>query len=381
MALTLDGTNGIVSSGSITTQSATGVIFSDSSSLPAASSPYVLKNRIINGAMVIDQRNAGASVTLGNGVGTYTLDRFAFYKDNSSATVTSQQSTVAPTNFNNSLLVSVTTGAASSAAQELVLTQIIEGFNVADFGFGAAGASTITLSFWVRSSLTGTFAGAIANSGASRTYIFTYSISSANTWEQKSITIAGDTTGTWLKTNGIGLVLKLDLGAGSNFNGTAGSWTTGNLYSVSGATKLMATTGATFYITGVQLEQNTSATPFERRLYGQELANCQRYYFKDKPGNNFASFCMGSSYSATTAQMVYPYKVTMRTQPTLAISGVTIQSATTSSNNISSLGGSYVGYDSALLEITTSGFTARNACWMNTGSNGSTAYVEGSAEL
>jgi hypothetical protein len=255
--------------------------------------------------MRIDQRNAGASVTLGNGVGTYTLDRFAFYKDNSSATVTSQQSTAAPTNFNNSLLVSVTTGAASSAAQELVLIQSIEGFNVADFGFGAAGASTVTLSFWVRSSLTGTFGGAIANNGASRTYIFTYSISAANTWEQKTITIAGDTTGTWLKTNGVGLVLKLDLGAGSNYNGTAGSWTTGNIYSVSGATKLMATTGATFYITGVQLEVGSTATPFERRLYNQELANCQRYFQVAKSNVNIAA-------SSTAMNGIIPLFVSMR---------------------------------------------------------------------
>jgi hypothetical protein len=301
MSMILDGSNGVT--------------FNDASLQGAAASPYVLKNRIINGAMVIDQRNAGASVTLGNGVGTYTLDRFAFYKDNSSATVTSQQSTDAPTNFNNSLLVSVTTGAASSAAQELVLIQSIEGFNVADFGFGAAGASTVTLSFWVRSSLTGTFAGAIANNGASRTYIFTYSISSANTWEQKTITVAGDTTGTWLKTNGVGLVLKLDLGAGSNYNGTAGSWTTGNIYSVSGATKLMATTGATFYITGVQLEKNTSATPFERRLYGQELANCQRYYFRQNPREATADMGVGWNATGTETRTYLSFPTTMRIAP------------------------------------------------------------------
>jgi hypothetical protein len=306
-----------------------GVTFPDNSLQAAAASPYVLKNRIINGDMRIDQRNAGASVTLGNGVGTYTLDRFAFYKDNSSATVTSQQSTDAPTNFNNSLLVSVTTGAASSAAQELVLIQSIEGFNVADFGFGAAGASTVTLSFWVRSSLTGTFGGAIANNGASRTYIFTYSISAANTWEQKTITIAGDTTGTWLKTNGAGLVLKLDLGAGSNYNGTAGSWTTGNIYSVSGATKLMATTGATFYITGVQLEQNTSATPFERRLYGQELANCQRYYYKFSLRNVGLTINANDVYNGAIQ-----FPNTMRSAPTLD-SGATFTPNTGSAGTVS----------------------------------------------
>jgi hypothetical protein len=271
-----------------------------------------MRNRIINGGMTFDQRNAGASVTIANATpGIFSVDRFQIYKDNSSATVTGQQSSVAPIGFNNSLLFSVTTGAASSAAQELVLIQSIEGFNVADFGFGAAGASTVTLSFWVRSSLTGTFAGAIANSGASRTYIFTYSISSANTWEQKTITIAGDTTGTWLKTNGAGLTLKLDLGSGSNYNGTAGSWTTGNIYSVSGATKVMATTGATWQITGVQLEKGTQATSFEYRQIQQELALCQRYYQRVNIGA-LADVSIGSHVGGNAY-----WSVTMRAAPTV----------------------------------------------------------------
>ena len=298
------------------------------------------RNRIINGAMVIDQRNNGASVTLANAANTFPVDRFQFYKDNTSATVTGQQSSVAPTGFNNSLLVSVTTGAASSAAQELVMYQNIEGFNVADLGFGAAGASSITLSFWVRSSVTGTFGAAISNNGATRTYIFTYTVSAANTWEQKTITIPGDTTGTWLKTNGNGLGIKFDLGSGSNYNGTAGSWTTGNIYSVSGATKVMATTGATFYITGVQLEAGTVASPFERRDYGRELMMCQRYY--EECGNS----AFLAQANATTV-MTRSFLVQKRTTPTLTFkaAGFTLNIASSSVNTL--------GADAYRLVVTT----------------------------
>jgi len=358
-----------------------GVVFSDSSSQTAAASPYVLKNRIINGDMRIDQRNAGASVTPASG--NYTLDRwFAIASQSSKFSIQQNAAAVTPpSGFNNYLGITSLSAYSIVASDFFGITQRIEGFNIADLDFGTANAKTVTLSFWVRSSLTGTFGGSVTNSAGDRSYPFTYTISSANTWEQKTVTIAGETSGTWITNNGVGMQLRFGVGVGSTFSGTAGAWATSNFLSATGATSVVGTNGATFYITGVQLEIGTSATPFERRLYNQELANCQRYYWKDKPGNNFASLCMGSSYSATTAQMVYPYKVTMRSQPTLAVSGVTIQSATTTSNNISSLAGSYVGYDSALLEITTSGFTARNACWMNVGGNGSTAYVEGSAEL
>ena len=380
-ALTVDTSQNTTLAGKLTTASS-GIQFSDASTQTAAASPNVLKNRIINGDMRIDQRNAGASVTPTTNA-TYTLDRYTAILSQASKFSVQQNagSVTPPAGFTNYLGVTSTSSYAVLAADLFLIQQRIEGFNIADLAWGTADAKTVTLSFWVRSSLTGTFGGALNNSAFNRSYPFTYTISSANTWEQKTITIAGDTSGTWLTTNGTGINVNFGLGVGSTYSGTAGAWAAGEKDSATGATSVVGTNGATFYITGVQLEIGSTATPFERRLYGQELVNCQRYYFKDKPSNNYASLCMGSSYSATTAQMVYPYKVTMRSQPTLAVSGVTIQSATTSSNNISSLAGSYVGYDSALLEITTSGFTARNACWMNVGGNGSTAYVEGSAEL
>jgi hypothetical protein len=234
------------------------------------------RNRIINGDMRIDQRNAGASVT-SNGA-TYTLDRWQAYSDVGSK-YTVQRSTDAPAGFTNSLLATSSSAYTVGTNEVYGLFQYIEGFNTADLSFGTSGASTVTLSFWVKSSLTGTFGGSLVNNGFTRAYPFTYTISSANTWEQKTLTVAGDTTGTWLTNNGIGIGVILGLGCGSGRSAAAGSWTGTNLvFSATGATSVVGTNGATFYITGVQLEAGSVATPFERRPYGTELALCQRYF-------------------------------------------------------------------------------------------------------
>jgi hypothetical protein len=264
---------------------------------PTAQSLQGFRNRIINGDMRIDQRNAGASVSYSNS-GAYTLDRWVV--DNTTdGTISVQQSSVAPAGFTNSCLITVTTADASlSSTQRCRIRQPIEGFNVADFGFGTASAITVTLSFWVRSSLTGTFGGALNNATVDRSYPFSYTISAANTWEQKSVTIAGDTSGTWVTNSGVGLLAQFGLGIGSNFSGTANAWTGSQIMSTTGATSLIGTNGATFYITGVQLEAGSIATPFERRDYGTELARCQRYFqilrsgvtYKSNNTNVFSSF-------------------------------------------------------------------------------------------
>jgi len=239
------------------------------------------KNRIINGAMVIDQRNAGAEVNpAANAV--YYLDRWS-----AGATVASKfkigqnaGSVTPPTGFTNYLGCTSLSAYTVGASEAFTIRQFIEGFNVADLAFGTASAATVTLSFWVYSSLTGTFGGTLKNGSANRSYPFTYTISSANTWEQKSVTIAGDTSGTWLTTNGIGLIVNFSLGAGATVSGTAGAWAGANYNSATGATSVVGTNGATFYITGVQLEKGSTATSFDYRPYGTELALCQRYYEK-----------------------------------------------------------------------------------------------------
>jgi len=240
------------------------------------------KNRIINGAMVIDQRNAGASVTPANGANTYTVDRWAGYANQSSKYTVQQNagSVTPPAGFRNYLGATSSSAYSITSSDIFLLRQSIEGFNTADFNWGTANASTVTLSFWVRSSLTGTFGGSINNDSGNRFYPFSYTISAANTWEQKSVTIAGDTTGTWYTTNSGGLWLNFSLGTGSSNLQTAGSWTASSAYGATGQTNLVGTNGATFYITGVQLEKGSTATSFDYRPYGTELQLCQRYYWQ-----------------------------------------------------------------------------------------------------
>jgi hypothetical protein len=235
------------------------------------------RNRIINGAMVIDQRNAGASVTPANDA--YTLDRWQVnISDSSKFTIQQDAGAVTPpVGFTDYLGVTSSSAFSLAAGSYFVLDQKIEGFNVADLGWGTANAKTVTLSFWVRSSLTGTFGGVLRNSAENRSYPYTYTISSANTWEQKSVTIAGDTSGTWLTTNGVGIYVGFGLGVGTTYSGTAGAWAGSTFASATGATSVVSTNGATFYITGVQLEVGSTATSFDTRSYGTELQLCQRY--------------------------------------------------------------------------------------------------------
>jgi len=272
------------------------------------------RNRIINGAMVIDQRNAGASVTATADI--YCVDRWAVGYGTTVNAFTAQQSTTVPSGFKNSLLITAGTGASAGAGGYAYLRHMIEGLNVYDLGWGTASASTITISFWVRSSLTGTFGFVLRNSAADRAYGATFTISSANTFEYKTVTIPGDTSGTWLTTNGIGIGLFFDLGAGTNTAVSSGSWQTfSNALGVSGVTKLTATTGATFYITGVQLEKGSTASPFEYRLYGTELQLCQRYY------QTMCNF-VGTSGNGGGTRVAAAIQFTpMRAAPSLSVSG------------------------------------------------------------
>jgi hypothetical protein len=277
------------------------------------------KNRIINGAMMIDQRNAGASVTPASG--DYMLDRWRYASSQASKFTVQQNagSVTPPAGYKNYLGMTVASAVTIGSTDYFELQQRIEGLNVADLGWGTANAATVTLSFWVRSSLTGTFGGTIKNNPATRSYPFTYTISAANTWEQKSVTIPGDTSGTWLTTNGIGLFLTFGLGVGSTYSGTAGSWAATEYDSATGAVSVVGTAGATWYITGVQLERGSTASSFEYRPYGTELALCQRYYevvFSDNAGETgFSSAWNGSQ------RWIWHMKVQKRASATFALVG------------------------------------------------------------
>lgn len=280
------------------------------------------KNRIINGAMVIDQRNSGASVTLPSTGGQYTLDRWAFASSSASKYSVQQNagSVVPPTGFTNYLGVTSLAATTVTAGDYYFFEQKIEGYNIADLDFGTANAKTVTLSFWVRSSLTGTFGGALQAAASTRTYPFGYSIPVANTWTQISVTIAGDTAGTWLTTNGVGLQVFFGLGIGTTYSGTTGSWSTSNYISVTGATNVVSTNGATWYLTGVQLEVGSAATSFDYRPYGTELALCQRY-FQINGGTSGFPFVQGAVNAANDTRASFPFPVSMRATPTTTIAG------------------------------------------------------------
>jgi hypothetical protein len=294
----------------------------------ASDSQFIgFKNRIINGAMVIDQRNAGAAITVNSNTGTqFGADRFLVQGTTSAGVFTAQQSTATPpSGFTKFLRITTTTASASPASGALyAASQIIEGFNIADLGFGAAGASTVTFSFWIRSSLTGTFSGSLKNGNSfNRSYPFTYTINAANTWEYKTVTVAGDTTGTWQTGNLGGLIVYWDLGCGSSLLSTANSWQAGNFNGVTGSTRLISTLNATLDITGVQLELGSTATSFDYRPYTTELQLCQRYY-QQVGGNTgdlnsiaLRSYTTSGSYVANQ----YQFPVQMRTPPTMTISG------------------------------------------------------------
>jgi hypothetical protein len=287
----------------------------------SASSTFGFKNRIINGGMVIDQRNAGASVTQGTG-NLFPVDRFLIVGSVASK-FTAQQSTVVPAGFKNSVLITSSSAYTVGSSETFVIAQRIEGFNVADLGWGTADAQTVTLSFRVRSSLTGTFGGAVRNSAADRSYPFSYTISAANTWETKTITIAGDTTGTWLTDSGIGINLVFSLGTGSTLAGTAGAWASANYTNATGATSVVGTNGATFYITGVQLERGRAATSFDFRPYGTELALCQRYLPCLSSTSTNDPISLAACPSTTIVRGDFVFKATPRVPPT----GVSVSSA------------------------------------------------------
>ncbi len=276
------------------------------------------RNIVINGAMQVDQRNATTTM----GAVTYGLDRFTCFKSHDGVQ-TMVQSTDAPTGFKNSLKVTTTTADASLAAgQRSAIIYRIEAQDNAHLEFGTANAKRITLSFYVKSSITGTHGGAFGNGADNRNYPFTYTISSADTWERKIISIPGDTTGTWATDNGRGLQIVWGLGVGSTYSGTAGAWAAGDINSATGATTGVTNTlNATWFLTGVQLELGEQATPFEHRSFGDELQRCQRYFVLVADGNDTNTFC--NSHAWTSQEVIGHLdfgNVEMRANPTMSVS-------------------------------------------------------------
>jgi hypothetical protein len=346
----------------------------------------VMRNRIINGAMVIDQRNAGASITNAAGIQQYPVDRF-FTFGTVVSKFTAQQnagSVTPPAGFTNYLGITSLSAYSSGASEVFGIAHYVEGLNTADLGWGTANAKTVTLSFWVRSSLTGTFGGSLMNGAQNRSYPFTYTISAANTWEQKSITIAGDTTGTWLTTNGTGIQVWLNIGSGSSVSGTAGAWAAGVFVSATGATSVVGTNGATLYITGVQLEVGTQATSFEYRQYTTELQLCQRYYWRasGSAGLGFAGFASGYANTTSQATVVSPIPTTMRAIPTTNFGGTLSVLPASTGTSVTSIAQSYTGNGTVwnVFGLSGANLTVGTGVVIYT-QNASTNFFDASAEL
>jgi hypothetical protein len=343
------------------------------------------KNRIINGNMVIDQRNGGASVSTATGAAAYITDRFKLdYSQTSKLTAQQNAGSVTPpTGFINYLGFTSSSAYSVVAGDYFLVSQAIEGLNVADLSFGTANAKTVTLSFQVYSSLTGTFGGALQNSAFNRSYPFSYTVSSANTWTQISITITGDTSGTWLTTNGIGINTIFSLGMGSTRSGTAGAWATGNYLAPTGSVSVVGTSGATFYITGVQLEVGSSATGFEYVDYTTQLAMCQRYYYTVKGTYGYSSVGAGIAISSTESRIGVQYPVQMRASPTTSISGTLyILISTSAGVTVTSISVNYGGEQGAMMGMgVASGLTAGDGSLLITNNSGSANSFNASAEL
>jgi len=339
------------------------------------------KNRVINGNMRIDQRNVTSTINA-TGV-TYNVDRWLGRGVGSDGVFTLAQDTTSPVNFTNSLKAAVTTADGDIAAgSSYRIQQHIEGNNIADLNWGTSDAQSVTLSFFVRSSVTGTFGGSLANGDFDRFNVFSYTISSADTWEKKTITIAGDTTGTWYTNTSIGIRINFSLGAGSNLLASAGSWGASTKEGVSSQVNLIATNSATFYLTGVQLEPGITATSFEHRQFGQELELCQRYYYKRVQG----LFGLGFINNTTTMGVSVTYPVSMRIAPTAleqtgtAANYQIVHLATAAACSAVPAFGGETSTDATRVTATVgSGLTAGQAGGLRSGASG--AYLAWSAEL
>jgi hypothetical protein len=348
-----------------------------------AGNSSAMKNRIINGAMVINQR--GGTTTVNSGT-VYGIDRWAGGATTSAGVFTFRQTTNAPVGFTQSMFIEVTTADASLAATDnYSIRQTIEGYNVADLGWGTANAKTVTLSFWVRSNLTGTFGGAVKNA-STRAYPFSYTISAANTYEYKTITIAGDTTGTWNTDNTAGIFVLFSLGMGSDYVNTAGAWAAGNFLSSTGATNVMASTSNNFYIAGVQLEVGTQATSFDYRQYTTELQLCQRYYYKEENLTNAITLA-GFAASTTTASVFNNFPVSMRIAPTaLEQTGTAANYRVVGGGASATTCSAVPAFSSATTNLARTTFTVASGLVIYNGCVGSpasgvTAYLAWSAEL
>ena len=337
------------------------------------------RNLTINGEFSIFQRGTGPTTVNGNDV--FAADRFKGWA-NGGGTYTVEQSTDVPNNEFEYSAKLTNTGVDSSVAagDNYRWATDIEGYNVSQLGYGHSDAKAVTLSFWVKSSLAGTYCGGLYSTHATRNYIYEYTISSANTWEKKTITVSsGDTTGSWNKTNGNGLRVYWGLGSGSNYQGTAGAWTAGEKWETSNQAAWIGSASATFFITGVQLEVGTNASDFEHESYGETLQKCERYFQRFVAGANYTGFSVAFSTSATSAKATLKFNGKMRAAPTISQSNTGFnygpQVAFSSFNTL------YTGLDTSWIDMNIASVGSAGQLGIWNGNNNGAAYVQMSAEL
>ena len=279
------------------------------------------KNLIINGDIQVSQRYGQTATTTGSG--TYVIDRFRHENGNAGST-TCQRVVDAPPGFYTSMKITVTGTDTSIAANDYsYVRHIIEGANINHLNWGSSNAKTVTLSFWVKSSIIGPHAGAFWNANFDRSFPFDYIINSANSWEHKSITVPGCPDGTWETGFGRGINVAWTQLSGSTYTGTPNQWNSAGDIASENLVNLLATSGATWYITGIQLEIGSNATEFENRPYAEEFRLCQRYFYKKV--EPVWGYNIGTNNNYYRAPIDFP--VIMRTTPTMSAISVDLGGA------------------------------------------------------
>jgi hypothetical protein len=347
------------------------------------------RNILINGKFEVNQYNDGSSTSFAAGA-YFVADRFDYYTNAGAFAVysaTHEISSDAPDGFSKSLKITCTSGGTIPSTGEVVFRQKIEGYNSSVLNYGSANGESATVSFWIKASVTGDYGLQFVyyDGTNSQFYVSKYTVNSANTWEYKTVTIPPQTTNAFDNvTNGNGLTVYWDLGEGSTYSGTAGAgWGTTYLNGLSGGVKLMENTGATWQITGVQLEVGDTATPFEHRSYGDELARCQRYFLMCKPetsaGITHAGFANLNARSTTARYSVVHFPVSMRVRPSVAYSGSLTAYSGSGSYAVSAISMNGSTEHAAEMEITAaSGATVGHGGWVRILAD---AYVEFDSEL
>ena len=295
------------------------------------------KNLIINGACTINQRFGSGTYTLTGTSDYYPVDRFRSWAVGGGQ-FTIQRSDDAPPGFKNSMMYTVSTVDTSVGTSEYYcVQQRMEGYNVAHLGLGTVNAKPVTLSFWVKSDLPGTYSGSFFNTGQSYTCVFEYQINQANTWEYKSFTIPAATNGSFTSdSSNYGLGIWWDLGSGTGFNNTPFVWKNAGDFRTADQVPFIATSGAKFRMTGVQLEVGRTATEFEHRSHGEELTLCQRYYEENKNSQYNAT-----GYHTSFIRSGMQFQVIKRAAPTVELTSAVNSggtSLTLSVGNVNTMG-------------------------------------------